>query len=302
MGAIRGLCLALSAGLALGSSSPLSAQVATDTPQESPARTQVEQLIEQTHAEVAVAFRSLDGSQELFIRADEPFPAAPATIQVPVMIELYREAEAHELRLTDTVVVHNSFHSLVDDSPYQLDPKTDPDQDLYKQLGKPVTLRDLCEHMVADNSNLAADLLIERLGPGQIRERLDALGANGVQLIRGIEPSKPLDPKPQNETSARGLLQLLWTLAKGQQANDDASKEMVGIIARAALGHPPTAGMPADPRASQSIQLMGIGQQAMIVNGPHPFVVVILSRGITNPETSAELMAQITHALAAAIA
>lgn len=299
MGAISRLGCVLALGFALNCPRVLP-QVSPDA-KESPARAQVEQLIQQAHSEVAVAFRSLDGSQELFIRADEAFPAAPATIQVPIMIELYNEAQTGQLRLTDTVVVHNSFHSLVDDTTYQLDPKTDPDQDLYKSIGKPETLGDLCEHMVANNSSLAASLLIERLGIGQIRQRLEALHANGVELFRGLEPGKPSDPKPPNEISARGTLELLWTLAKGQEADDDASKDMVGIIARAALDQPPTAGLPSDPRVAQSIQLTGLGQQAMIVLGPHPFVVVILTRGIKNAETSAELMAQITHALAAAI-
>ena len=299
MGAISRLGCVLALGLALNCPR-VRPQVSPDA-KESPARAQVEQLIQQTHSEVAVAFRSLDGSQELFIRADEAFPAAPATIQVPIMIELYNEAQTGQLRLRDTVVVHNSFHSLVDDTTYQLDPKTDPDQGLYKSIGKPETLGDLCEHMVANNSSLAASLLIERLGIGQIRQRLEALHANGVELFRGLEPGKPSDPKPPNEISARGTLELLWILAKGQEADDDASKDMVGIIARAALDQPPTAGLPSDPRVAQSIQLTGLGQQAMIVLGPHPFVVVILTRGIKNAETSAELMAQITHALAAAI-
>jgi len=295
--------LRLSCLLALGFALDCPRALAQDSPdtEESPARAQIEQLIQQTHSEVAVAFRSLDGSQELFIRADELFPAAPAAIQVPIMIELYREAQAGQLRLTDTIVVHNNFHSLVDDSTYQIDPKTDPDQDLYKSIGKPETLGDLCEHMVANNSSLAASLLIERLGIGQIRQRIEALHAKGVELFRGVESSKPSDSKPQNEVSARGVLELLWTLAKGQQEDDDASKQMVGVIARAALRQLPTAGVPSDPRIADSIQNMGLGQQAMIVYGPHPFVVVIMSRGITNPETSAELMAQITHALASAI-
>lgn len=268
---------------------------------ESPARAKIEQLIQQTHSEVAVAFRALDGSQELFIRADEPFPAEPATIQLPVMIELFHEVQAGQLRMTDTVVVHNTFHSLVDDSTYQVDPKSDPDQDLYKAMGQPVSLHDLCEHMVARNSSLAASHLIERLGIAQVRQRIDALHANGLELFRGIEPGRPSDAKPPNQTSARGLLELLWTLAKGQQADDEASKEMVGFIARAALDQPPTAGMPSDPRAADSIQLTGVGQQAEIVEGTRPFVVVILTRGITNPETSAELAAQIIHALSTAI-
>ena len=293
--------VAVGVALAVLCAKTAKAQLPSDQPRESSARSEIEQLIEQTGAKVAVAFRSLDGSQELFLNADEAFPAAPATIEVPVMIELYREVQAGTLHLSDTVVVHNGFHSLVDGVSYQLDPKNDPDPGLYNSIGKPVSLQDLCEDMVAKNSSLAADLLIEKLGVTRVRQSMEALGANGIDLFRGVEPSSASDTKPENATSARAMLQLLWALAKGQEANDDSSKQMVGMIGRAAQRYAPTAGMPSDPRAAQSVRLAGTGQQAMIVLGPHPYVIVILVRGITNPQTSAELMAQITHALAAAM-
>lgn len=292
------LCLL---GFALAGAIAIFAQDSPGTPKESPARGQVEQLIQQAHADVSVAFRSLDGKQQLFIKTDDKFPAAPAVIQLPIMIELFAEAGAGELRLADTLMVHNSFPSIVDGSIYHLDPKTDPDQDLYKAVGQPTTLHDLCEHMVAHNSSLAADLLIERLGADRIRQRIETLHADGIQLIRGIEPSRPNDTKPDNTASARGMLESLWTLAKGQDGGDDASKEMVGMMARAALSQPPTAGMPADPRSAQSVRLAGIGENAMIVYGPHPYVVVIVVRGIARPEARAELAALIEHALAAGL-
>lgn len=293
----RWLCLV---GLALAGAMAAFAQNPSGTPKESPARSQVEELIQQAHADVSVAFRSLDGTQQLFIKADEQFPAAPAVIQLPIMIELFAEAQAGELRLTDTLTVHNSFSSILDGNIYHLDPKTDPDRDLYKAVGKPITLRDLCEHMVARNSSLAADLLIEKLGVDRIRQRIAALHADGIQLIRGIEPGKSNDTKPDNTASARGMLESLWTLAKGQDEGE-ASKEMVGMVARAALTQPPTAGMPSDPRSAQSIRLAGIGENAMIILGPHPYVVVIVVRGITNSEARAELAALIEHALAAGL-
>jgi beta-lactamase class A len=282
----RWLCVV---GLALaGAPAGATGAFAQDPPRtakESPSRGEVEQLIQQAHADVSIAFRSLDGTQQLFIKADEQFPVAPAAIQLPVMIELFAEARAGELRLTDTLIVHNSFSSILDGSIYHLDRRTDPDQDLYKAVGKPIALRDLCEHMVARNSSLAADLLIEKLGVDRIRQRIQALHADGIQLIRGIEPGKPGDTKPDNTASARGMLESLWTLAKGQDEGE-ASKEMVGMVSRAALYQPPTA---------------GIGENAMIVYGPNPFVVVIVVRGITNSEARAELVALIEHALAAGL-
>src|SRR5579864_1364772 len=118
---VRWLCLV---GLVLACAIPASAQDPPGSPNESPARAQVEQLVQQARADVSVAFRSLDAKQQLFIKADEPFPAAPAVIQIPIMIELYTEAQAGELRLTDTLVVHNTFRSVVDGTVYRLDPKT----------------------------------------------------------------------------------------------------------------------------------------------------------------------------------
>jgi beta-lactamase class A len=290
----RWLCLV---GLALASAPTVFTQNPPGAPHESPARGEVERLIQLAQADVSVAFRSLDGRQQLYIKADQQFPAPPAVIQLPIMIELFAEAGAGELRLSDTVEVHNSFSSIADGSVYHLDPKSDPDQDLYKSVGKPIALRDLCEHMMARNSSLAADLLIEELGVERIRQRIEALHPGGIQLIRGIEPEKPNDAKSDNTTSARGMLESLWTLAKGQEEDNDASKEMVGMMARAALSQPPTNGMPPDPRIAESVRLAGIGETAMIMYGPHPFVVVIVVRGMNKSEARTDLVALIEHAL-----
>jgi beta-lactamase class A len=292
------LCLA---SLSLAGAIVAFAQGSPGTPKESPARSQVEQLIRQAHADVSVAFRSLDGTQQLFLKPDTEFSAAPSVIQIPVMIELFAEAQAGELRLSDTIVVNNNFQSLLDGENYRLDPKTDPDQDLYKAVGKSMTLRDICEHMMARNSSLAADLLVEKLGADRIRRRIEQLRAGGIQLNRGIEPDKPNDIRPDNAASARGMFELLWSLAKGQNDGDESSMEMIGMMARAAYSQLPTAGMPPDPRAAQSTRLAAIGENAMIVFGPHPYVVVIVVRGITNLEARAELVALIEHALAAGL-
>jgi beta-lactamase class A len=52
---------------------------------EAAAHARAEELIRQSGAEVAVAFRTLDGRSEWFARDTEPFHAA-STMKVPVMI------------------------------------------------------------------------------------------------------------------------------------------------------------------------------------------------------------------------
>ena len=86
----------------------------------------VQSLIDASGAEVALVLRTLDGKDELLIDPDKPFHAA-STMKVPVMIELYRQAEAGLLKLDEPLTVKNEFHSIVDGTSYQLSAGDDSD-------------------------------------------------------------------------------------------------------------------------------------------------------------------------------
>ena len=89
-------------------------------------RARIQKLIDASGAEVAVVFETLDGRQSLTIDPDKPFHAA-STMKVPVMIELFRRAEAGTLSLDDPLLVKNEFHSIVDGSVFQLSVGDDSD-------------------------------------------------------------------------------------------------------------------------------------------------------------------------------
>src|SRR5687767_13413809 len=108
---------------------------------------QIRTLIAQSGAEVAVAYRTLDGKSELLIDVDKPFHAA-STMKVPVLIELYRQADAGTLRLTDPLPIVNEFQSIVDGSPYRLSVGDDSDAVVYANAGKTMTLQALAEAMI----------------------------------------------------------------------------------------------------------------------------------------------------------
>src|SRR5262249_20865805 len=105
---------------------------------ELPVRAEIERLIGDSGADVAVAFKTLDGRDELRIQPDVSFHAA-STMKVPVMIELYRQARAGFFKLDDRIPVTNTFRSLVDGSPYVLNPADDSETEMYKRLGQRVT-------------------------------------------------------------------------------------------------------------------------------------------------------------------
>src|SRR5437899_2854330 len=69
---------------------------------ELPVRADVERLIADSGADVAVAFRTLDGRDKLLIQPDVVFHAA-STMKVPVMIELYRQARAGVFKFNDRI-------------------------------------------------------------------------------------------------------------------------------------------------------------------------------------------------------
>jgi beta-lactamase class A len=257
----------------------------------------VETTIRESGAEVAVAFVTLDGRSSWFTRADEPFHAA-STMKVPVLIELYSQVHQGKLRLDDPLVIRNEFRSLADGSPYSLDPSDDSQADLYRAAGGTRTLAELCELMITVSSNLATNLLIERLGVDNIRRGAHALGADGMTVLRGVEDSKAFQQGLNNTTTARALAQLMSAIARGEAVDPASSRAMSAILERQTFNDGIPAGLPAGTRvAHKTGEITRIQHDAAIVYAPRPFVLVILTRGIEDPKQSSALIAAITREL-----
>jgi beta-lactamase class A len=258
-------------------------------------RERVLSLIKASGAEVAVAFRTVDGRHELLIDPDKPFHAA-STMKLPVMIELFRQAHAGMLSLDEPLPIRNAFHSIVDGSEYQLDVSDDSDGEVYKAIGGTLTLRQLSEAMITVSSNFAANLLIERLGVENIRRTVSALGADGMQVLRGVEDAKAFEKGMNNTTTARGLLVLLDKLANGPVVSARADADMIAILSRQKFNDAIPAGIPAGIRiAHKTGTITKIHHDAAIVFGPKPYVLVVLVRGLQVQKDSAALIAAISR-------
>jgi len=251
--------------------------------------------IQKSAADVGVAFRTLDGKTEWFSRADDAFHAA-STMKIPVMIELFRQVHEGALKLEDALPIKNEFHSLADGSIFMLDPGDDSETDLYKAVGQTRTLSQLCELMITVSSNLATNLLVEKLGVDNIRATVHALHADGMSVLRGVEDNKAYQKGMNNTTTARGLLILLEAIAKGEAVDPDSSRQMVEILARQKFNEAIPAGLPPGTRiAHKTGDLTKIHHDAAIVYGPRPFVLVILVRGMPEFRDSGALMADIAR-------
>jgi beta-lactamase class A len=262
-----------------------------------PAYAKVKQLIAASGAEVAVAYRTLDGTRELLIAADKPFHAA-STMKVPVMIELYRQAQQNLLSLDEPLLVRNEFRSVVDGSAYSLDEGDDSDREIYASVGKTMTLRRLCALMITVSSNFAANLLIERIGVENVRKTVARLGADGMQVLRGVEDDKAFERGLNNTTTARGLLVLFERLAGGRAVDPESDRAMIGVLKRQQFKDAIPAQLPAGVSvAHKTGSITRIQHDAGIVFAEHPYVLVVLVRGIDDETRSKALIADISRAL-----
>ena len=260
----------------------------------------LEATIRDSGAEVAVALETLDGRSGWLKGADEPFHAA-STMKVPVLIELYKERQQGRLRLEDPLPVRNAFHSVADGSEYALDPADDSETQLYLAVGSTRTLGQLSELMIDVSSNLATNLLIERLGVENIRATVHALGADGMQVLRGVEDSRAFARGLNNTTTARALLILMEAIARGQAVDVSSSREMQAILERQTFNDGIPAGLPPGTRvAHKTGEITRIQHDAAIVLAPRPFVLVVLTRGIDDQKRSTALIASIARQLYAA--
>lgn len=262
---------------------------------------QIEKRIAESHAEVAVAFRTLDAKSEYFLRADDSFHAA-STMKIPVMIELFHQAREGKLHFDDPLVIRNEFHSIADGSLYKLDPADDSETDLYKSEGQTRTLRQLCDLMITVSSNLATNLMIEKLGVENIRATVHSLGADGMRVLRGVEDQKAFDKGLNNATTARALLQLLTAIAQGRAVDPESSRHMVEILEQQKFNEGIPSGLPPGTRvAHKTGDITRIHHDAAIVYATKPFVLVILSRGLEDEKQNYTLMGDLARILYGAV-
>lgn len=236
--------------------------------------------------------------------ADLRFHAA-STMKVPVLIELARRVDAATTGWDDSILVQNRFESIVDGSPFTLDPADDSDSTLYALAGSRVSQRRLAELMIERSSNLATNLLIARLDARTIDATAHRLGADSIQVRRGVEDDKAFARGLNNTTTARDLAVLLRAIADGKTASRAGTAEMLRMLEAQEFNDGIPAGLPAGTRvAHKTGEITAIMHDAAIVYPPgqQPYVLVVLTRGYQRREDAARLIADVSRIVYGAFA
>ena len=258
----------------------------------------IDELVRASGAEtVAVAYYDLATGKELSINPDVSFHAA-STMKVPVMMEIFRQAAAGKLSIDQRIWVKNDFTSIVDGSHYSLTPDSDSDQSLYTKAGQTVTIRELMRLMITVSSNLATNLLIERVTPERVMDLMHTIGAEHIRVLRGVEDGKAFQQGLNNTTTARDLMIILRRIAERRAVSAKASADMIKIMLDQKFNEGIPAGLPQKARVSHKTgSITRINHDAAIVYPPgrKPYVLVVLTRGIEDEKLAHQLIADISR-------
>ncbi|HRW99872.1 MAG TPA: class A beta-lactamase-related serine hydrolase [Cyclobacteriaceae bacterium] len=244
-----------------------------------------------------IAFKNLENGEQLLINEKETFHAA-STMKTPVLIEVYKQAAEGKFALEDSITVINEFRSIVDGSPFQLSPDDDSEVELYNEVGSKKTLYDLVYQMIIVSSNLATNIVIENVGAKNVMSTMKSLGANDIQVLRGVEDQKAYDAGMSNTTTAYDLMILFEKLAKGEAVNPEADKKMIDILFDQEFNEIIPAKLPAEVRvAHKTGSITAVRHDSGIVFLPdgRKYVLITLSKELKNPEEGIAAMANVSE-------
>ena len=142
--------------------------------------------------------------------------------------------------------VRNKFTSMVDKQSFTLNLDFEPNQEVAKNLGRTMTVRDLAYHMITTSSNFATNLLIDVVGVPAIQRALEELKIDGVILLRGVSDEAAFKAGLNNQVTANGLVKLLRVIAEGRAWSPEICAQMLEILLDQQFKSGIPAGLPGD--------------------------------------------------------
>lgn len=236
--------------------------------------------------------RTLDGPVAARNADVSHYPAS--TIKLPVLMALLRDRTVGAETALGSVVVHDRFPSVVGGT-FQLDQAGDQDDETWDRLGSGVDLLDLADRMITVSSNIATDLIVERIGFDPVRRYLADLGlASRFRLDRLIGDSAAEDAGITNTVTASALASLMVTIATGADFDGTAA---LGMLARQTHRDMIPAGLPDGTwSASKGGWVAGVKHDVALVrpDAAPPYVLAICTTADLPDAAGMKLVARLS--------
>lgn len=226
---------------------------------------------------------------------------AASTMKLAVMLAAYRAHDAGTVDLDEPITVHETFSSAIPGaSAFSCTADYDSDPQVWDRLGTDVALRWLVRRSIVRSSNLATDLLLERLGFAAVEDVYDLVGAQSCTLTRMIQDSAAIDAGLTNTVTAAGLARVLGAIASGFAASPAACAEMLEVLRDQEWRDDIIRGLPAGTRvAHKNGWVEGVRHSIALIepDDASPYLLAICTTSAELSESaSLDLLAEIAAA------
>ncbi len=247
---------------------------------------------------ISVAVHDLQTQEEILINADVMMHPA-STMKVPIMTEVFRQSQAGLLSLDETLEIFNSFKSILDGSEFALENADDSELTLYKRIGEKESIRELTRLMIVRSSNLASNILMEKVGTERVNSFIKELGIANMEVVRGLEDKKAYRANINNAASARSSTHMMRLIAEGKIISREICDEMIQVMLGQEFNESIPALLPADVKVAHKTGWSGdFFHDTGIVFPPNrkPYAISLFTHGFPeNDENQAHnCMAQIS--------
>ena len=171
-------------------------------------------------------------------------------MKVPILMEVFRQAHEDLLSLDEQLKIFNSFKSIADGSEFTLEVADDSETTLYKRIGERESIRELTRLMIVRSSNLASNILLEKVGTARVDAFIKELGIANMAVIRGLEDKKALRMNLNNSASARSSTSMMRMIAEGKVVSRETCDEMIQIMLGQEFNESIPALLPADVKVA----------------------------------------------------
>ena len=237
--------------------------------------TRLQQMDAATAGVLGVVAIDLNTGAVLQHNANALFPQA-SSIKIPIMAEVFRQAEAGKIDLSASVTLQSSDAA-------------GGSGDLQSELKKaPVRLpvRELIEKMIRDSDNTATNRLIAMAGMDSINQWIGTAGMKHTKLQRVMMDSRSAKQDRENISTPMEMARLAEMLYRGRAVSSEASKSMIAILKLVKADFRSTVPKQVEVAAKPG-ELDGVRAETGIIFLPNrPFVLSVMSTFLddkTNP-------------------
>ncbi|MGH9816447.1 MAG: serine hydrolase [Candidatus Acidiferrales bacterium] len=180
-------------------------------------RVEIEAVRGSFPGDMAVYMKNLTTGEEIAADADTVYETF-SVIKVPIMAEVFRQAAAGKLSLSDRVTLQASDARLPSGVLHTMEPGLNP------------TIRDLLTLMIIISDNSATDMLADRVGRANVTRFMNDLGLKRTSIeFSDLDYDRVwlgfLDPRFRTET-AEGIMQFPFEKYSGAEVSEAFRKAM----------------------------------------------------------------------------